>query len=264
MAGFFQRTFDCLMCEAVDAKLSAVDTLWKDYIAGRLDNDAAACPVVSVTDPGRPEKPALVPPQELNQRKLGRAEGRAAMLHAIAHIEFTAINLALDAAWRFRGLPDDYYRGWLEVDWEEVQHFALVRQQLRHQGYDYGDFPAHAGLWDLARKSEHDLLTRMALLPRLMEARGLDVTPAIMNKFRGIGDDGAVAVLERILKDEVGHVALGDRWFRRLCAERGLPAEATFRQLLADHALPLPRGPFNQEARLLAGFTAEEIISFGV
>lgn len=264
MTGFFQRTFDCLMAHAVEAKLSAVDALWQDYITGRLIDDSSMCPAISITDPGRPEKPPLVPPQELNQRKLGRAEGRAAMLHAIAHIEFTAINLALDAAYRFRGLAEDYYRGWLEVAWEEVQHFALVRQQLRHHGYDYGDFPAHAGLWELARKSEHDLLTRMALLPRLMEARGLDVTPGIMDKFRGIGDAGAVAVLERILKDEVGHVALGDRWFRRLCAERGLPAEATFRQLLAEHDLPLPRGPFNRDARLRAGFTPEEIASFNM
>ena len=186
------------------------------------------------------------------------------MLHAIAHIEFTAINLALDAAWRFRGLPGDYTGGWLQVAWEEVQHFALVREQLRHKGYDYGDFPAHAGLWDLARKSEHDLLTRMALLPRLMEARGLDVTPAIMAKFRAIDDAGAVAVLERILQDEVGHVALGDRWFRRICAERGLEAEATFRKLLAEHDLPLPRGPFNRDARLRAGFSLEEITSFSV
>ena len=264
MSGFFKRTFDCLMLDEVDAKLGAVEALWQDHLAGTLADDSALVPVRPVTDPGRPAKPDLVPPQDVPRRRLGSTEGRASMLHAIAHIEFTAINLALDAAWRFRGLPGDYYRDWLQVAREEVQHFILLREQLRQQGYDYGAFPAHGGLWDMARISEHDLLARMALLPRLMEAHGLDVTPGIMAKFRALSDAGAVVVLERILADEVGHVALGDRWFRRLCAERGLPAEATFRRLLADHGLPLPRGPLNREARLRAGFTEEELAGFSL
>lgn len=250
------------MATEVEAKLALTSQLKADFDAGLVADDHAACPVLAITDAGRPAKPEQVPSHHLKPRGIGHVEGRAAMLHAIAHIEFSAINLALDAAYRFRGLPSDYYRDWLQVAEEECQHFALLQQQLRQLGYDYGDFPAHGALWELACLSDHDVLARMALLPRMQEARGLDLTPPIMEKFRSINDQGALAVLEVILRDEIGHVAIGDKWFRSLCAERGLPVEATFKTLLADHGQPLPQTPMNTAARLKAGFSPEELASF--
>lgn len=263
MTGLYQATLDCLMASDTDAKLAAVYQLWADCQAARLPDDADLVPVQAIADAGRPAKPPLVPVNSLKQRSMGQVAGRAAMLHAIAHIEFSAINLALDAAYRFRGLPADYYLDWLGVAQEECQHFELVRQRLRQLGFDYGDFPAHGALWELACRSADDVLDRMALVPRLQEARGLDVTPPIMDKFRSVGDRDSLAALEVILRDEVGHVALGDKWFRHLCQERGLEPEATFRQRLASHGLPLPQTPMNVAARLQAGFSQEELAGFG-
>ncbi|MEY2633985.1 MAG: hypothetical protein RIR00_2639 [Pseudomonadota bacterium] len=241
------------------AKCTATLALWADWQAGRLDPAELALPRQVPLEPGKPSRPELVPPQHLSVRGVGSPLGRAAMLHAIAHIEFNAINLALDAVYRFAGLPEAYYAGWLEVAKEEAEHFALVRNHLLGLGYDYGDFPAHGGLWDMAVRTAADPLWRMALVPRLFEARGLDATPPIINKFRSVGDTAAVAILEVILREEVGHVALGDRWFRHLCAERGLPPEATYQQLLEEFQAPRPRRPFNVEARRAAGFSEAEL-----
>ncbi len=193
------------------------------------------------------------------RRELNGPEGHAALIHALAHIEFTAINLALDAVYRFSGLPAGYYGDWLRVAAEEALHFRLLRDHLRGLGRDYGDFPAHEGLWDMARKTADDPLARMALVPRLMEARGLDVTPGIQDKLRGFGDRSGAAILDIILRDEVGHVAAGDRWFRHLCTERGLAPEPTYRSLIAECSAPRPRRPFNLTARLAAGFSRDEL-----
>ena len=160
-------------------------------------------------------------------RRVSSAEGHAALLHAIAHIEFNAINLALDCVYRFRGLAADFYTGWADVAAEEASHFGLVCERLRALGHDYGDFPAHNGLWEMTVKTAHDPLARMALVPRVLEARGLDATPPIMRKLEAIGDAETLRVLEIILRDEIGHVALGDRWFRHFCALRGVEPEAT-------------------------------------
>lgn len=242
----------------VDAKLAGAENLWAAWRRGEWsDPDADAGAVLEA--PGIPERPRLASPKAMPRRELNGPENHAALIHALAHIEFNAINLALDAVQRFAGLPPDFYADWLQVAAEEAHHFRLLRDHLRALGRDYGDFPAHAGLWEMAERTAHDPLARMALVPRLLEARGLDVTPDIQRKLRGYGDRAGADILDIILRDEIGHVAAGDRWFRHLCAERGLEPEAAFRTLLATPGVPRPRRPFNEGARLAAGFSREEM-----
>ncbi len=209
--------------------------------------------------PGRPSKPALVHPRDLPKRGLGTQEGRAAFIHAIAHIEFNAIDLAWDAVYRFRGMPPDYYADWASVANDEARHFVMLRERLQRLGYDYGDFGAHNGLWEMAEKTAHDGLARMALVPRVLEARGLDVTPGMIVKLRSLGDEETVAILEIILREEVAHVAAGSRWFRWFCERAGVQPETRFRELLAEYARGVLHGPFNIEARSAAGFGDEEL-----
>jgi uncharacterized ferritin-like protein (DUF455 family) len=209
--------------------------------------------------PGRPARPLLVAPGSVAPRAVGTTEGRAALLHALAHIEFNAIGLALDHAWRFAGLPPEYYRDWLRVAVEEAHHFAMLRGRLLDTGHDYGDFPAHDGLWEMARRTADDVLERMALVPRTLEARGLDASPAVRAKFAAVGDGESARVIDLILRDEIGHVAIGNRWFRFLCRQRGLEPEATYREVARRRGAPRPRGPFNLAARLQAGFTRQEV-----
>jgi uncharacterized ferritin-like protein (DUF455 family) len=200
-----------------------------------------------------------VPHKEVLQRSPQTQEGRAHLLHAIVHIEFSAINLALDHAARFRGMPEQYYGDWIGVAAEEAEHFQLLRERLQSLGHDYGDFPAHGGLWEMAEKTEHDVLARMALVPRLLEARGLDATPPIQRKLEAAGDHESARALDIILRDEIGHVGLGDRWFRYLCAERNLVPESTYRELLSHFKAPWPQAPMNESARLSAGFSQDEL-----
>ena len=224
---------------------------------GKVDTAAVLAEPPGV--PGRPARPLLVAPGSVAQRAVGTPEGRAALLHALAHIEFNAIGLALDHVWRFAGLPEAYYRDWARVAVEEALHFALLRGRLLDAGRDYGDFPAHDGLWEMARRTADDPLWRMALVPRTLEARGLDASPAVRAKFVAIGDTESARVIDVILRDEIGHVAVGNRWFRHLCAQRGLAAESTYREAVHRCGAPRQRGPFNVEARLQAGFSAQEI-----
>jgi uncharacterized ferritin-like protein (DUF455 family) len=254
----FHELHAALMCADPDAKCTQVAALWRDWQAGVVF-DRSAGPPHHIPDAGRPERPELVEPSALRSRRMGSREGHGAMIHAICHIEFTAINLALDAAWRFRELPDDYLADWLRVAADEARHFGLLRTHLRTLGYDYGDFPAHAGLWDMACRTAHDALIRMALVPRVLEARGLDATPPIMAKLRTIGDQAALGILDIVLTDEITHVAIGDRWFRQLCAQRGLPPEPTFLRLFNEFDAPRLQPPVNEKARLEAGFSADEI-----
>jgi uncharacterized ferritin-like protein (DUF455 family) len=209
--------------------------------------------------PGRPPRPRLVEPKQVPARSPFTPEGRAALLHAIAHIEFNAINLALDAVWRFAGMPVAFYRDWLQVAAEEALHFSLLREHLRSLGFDYGDFDAHDGLWLMARRTAGDIVARMALVPRTLEARGLDATPPLQAKFARAGDARAVEILGIILRDEVGHVAIGNRWYRWLCERHGLDPLALYEQLTVQYEAPRLRPPFNREARLAAGFTEGEI-----
>lgn len=228
------------------------------WTAGQLALDpAVAGPVLD--HPGRPGRPELVPPRQLTQRKLTSALGRVALIHAVTHIEFNAINLAWDAVQRFRGLPRAFYDDWVRVAREEGEHFGLMRGRLVELGHDYGDFPAHDGLWEMARRTAHDPLVRMALVPRVLEARGLDVTPGMIERLSAVGDTETATRLGVILREEVGHVAAGTRWFRFLCEQRGLDPLPTYFQLLETHMTGEVRGPFNLEARRIAGFAPEEL-----
>ena len=228
---------------------------------GELKLPAAPPPPEPIAMPGRPPRPRLVHPRELPRRGLGSAEGRAAFIHAIAHIELNAIDLAWDAVYRFRGLPQAFYADWVSVADDESRHFQLLCTRLRAHGHDYGDFDAHNGLWEMCEKTAHDGLARMALVPRVLEARGLDVTPGMIAKLRALGDDSTADVLEIILREEVAHVAAGTRWYRWYCERAGVEPRPRFRELLREYAGGYLHGPFNIEARLLAGFDEDELIS---
>jgi len=227
----------------------------RDELAIATDAPAPA----PIAMPGRPAHPQLVPPRMLPKRGLGSTEGRAAFIHAIAHIEFNAIDLAWDAVYRFRGLPRAYYADWVGVADDEARHFVLLRARLLQLGYDYGHFDAHNGLWEMAEKTAHDGLARMALVPRVLEARGLDVTPGMIVKLRALGDHATVDILEVILREEVAHVAAGSRWYRWHCERAGVEPRGRFRELLTEYAGPVLYGPFNLDARAAAGFDADEL-----
>lgn len=213
--------------------------------------------------PGRPALPRLVPPKEVAERSAFTPLGRAALLHAITHIEFNAINLALDVVWRFEGMPLAFYKDWLRIASEEALHFSLLREHLLTMGWEYGAFDAHDGLWGMAQRTAHDVTARMALVPRTLEARGLDATPPLQAKLRKAGDLRAVEILAVILRDEVGHVAIGNFWYRWLCARDGHDPVALYAELATLYRAPRLRPPFNQTARRAAGFTEAEIALLG-
>ncbi|GAB3099151.1 ferritin-like domain-containing protein [Cupriavidus yeoncheonensis] len=247
-------------------KADAARALFRDLAEadrGRLGTEDhievdAALPALSI--PGRPPRPELVPPQQVERRRsLHTDAGRAALIHALCHIEFNAINLALDAVWRFAGMPADYYRDWLRVADEEAFHFTLLADHLGTLGFGYGDFPAHNSLWEMCDRTAGDVLARMALVPRTLEARGLDASPPVRAKLAGAGDHAAAAIIDIILRDEVGHVAIGNHWYRWLCAQRGLDPVSTYAALAHQHRAPKLRGPFNLDARRAAGFDEDEL-----
>ncbi len=209
--------------------------------------------------PGRPARPVLVPPRDVKQRSMATIEGRAALIHALAHIEFNAINLALDAIWRYAGMPEAFYADWLKVADEEALHFMLLSAHLQTLNCAYGDFNAHNSLWEMAEKTADDLLARMALVPRTLEARGLDATPGVRNKLAQVGDQRAAEILDLILRDEIGHVEIGNRWYRWLCERQGLDVMSTYRSLAQRYKAPALRGPFNLDARRQAGFSEGEL-----
>ena len=212
--------------------------------------------------PGRPAHPLLVHPQDVPRRSPFTREGHAALIHSIAHIEFNAINLALDAVWRFADMPAQFYSDWLQVAREEAKHFALLQTHLQSLGYAYGDFSAHDGLWTMSENTRHDVVARMALVPRTLEARGLDATPVIQAKLRRVASVEALAavqILDLILQEEVGHVAIGNRWYHWLCQRDGLDPVQFYAQSAAQHGAPRLKPPFNIAARRQAGFSEAEI-----
>ncbi|HEY8100988.1 MAG TPA: ferritin-like domain-containing protein [Burkholderiaceae bacterium] len=223
-----------------------------------LATDAAILPMQQAI-PGRPSLPVLVSPQTVKHRSMNTLEGRAALIHALAHIEFNAINLALDALWRFPDMPREYYVDWLQVAGEEALHFSLLAAHLQTLGFSYGDFTAHNGLWEMAEKTQDDILARIALVPRTLEARGLDVSPQMRAKLAQAGDIAAAEILDVILRDEIGHVKIGNHWYGWVCEARGLDPIATYKMLAAQYKAPQLRGPFNRDARLQAGFTELEL-----
>jgi len=255
---FYDHLAACLAITEPEQKCMAVEELWNLVAHSAIELEGTA--PRPIAEPGRPLKPELVHPGKVPRRRLGSEMGRAVLVHAVTHIEFNAINLALDAAYRFRDFPAAYYKDWLSVAWDEVRHFRLLGERLQQMGYSYGDFPAHNGLWEMAVKTAHDPMVRMALVPRVLEARGLDVTPGMMQRLAAVGDHQTVAALEIILTEEIRHVAIGSHWFSYCCQQRGLLPEQTFKKLLAEYYGKL-RGPFNIEARLEAGFSRQEIES---
>lgn len=247
------------------AVLREPDPTAKAALARALPADAAIGEDEALQEPaglpGRPEQPLLVPHTQLQRRSVRTTEGRAALLHALAHIEFNAIDLAVDVLWRFPGMPALFYRQWATVAREEALHFQLLREHLQSLGHDYGSFAAHNGLWAMAEKTRHDLLARLALVPRTLEARGLDASPPIRAKLLEAGDTRGAEILDVILRDEIGHVAIGNRWYRHLCAQRALDPVATYAELAQAHGAPRPRGPFNLDARRAAGFDENELLA---
>ena len=236
------------------------------HVQRALYSIAETAPTLHIPEselPGRPAQPELKHHTAVARRSPATLEGRAVLIHAIAHIEFNAINLALDAVWRFDGMPEQYYHDWLQVAAEEAKHFRLLRDHLRqHHGQDYGDHPAHQGLWTMCERTAGDIVARMALVPRTLEARGLDATPQIQNKLRNTHAPDALEacdVLDIILREEVGHVAIGNHWYRWLCEKNGLEPESLYLELTKRYEAPRLRPPFNEKARRAAGFTATEI-----
>jgi uncharacterized ferritin-like protein (DUF455 family) len=255
------RALEVLCLADPVAKAAATRSLFAGMSGAALDAGAAIPEPEAL--PGRPARPRLVPPASVPHRSPFTRDGRAALLHAIAHIEFNAINLALDAVWRFAGMPEAFYRDWLRVASEEALHFSLLEAHLRTLGHAYGDFDAHNGLWLMCERTKADIVARMALVPRTLEARGLDATPPIQAKLSRAGDDAAVAILDVILRDEVGHVAIGNRWYRFLCERNGLDAIAHYESLVAGYGAPRLKPPFNFGARRAAGFTEDELTRLG-
>ncbi len=251
----------CICMAAVDPleKVALTQHYAARYRAGTLKLPAEAPEPEPIRAPGRPPQLVLVHPRDLPRRGLGSVDGRAAFIHAIAHIELNAIDLAWDAVYRFRGLPGSFYADWVSCADDESRHFVLLRDRLLAHGHDYADFPAHNGLWEMCEKTAHDGLARMALVPRVLEARGLDVTPAMISKLRSLGDATTADVLEVILREEVAHVAAGTRWYHWHCARAGVEPRKRFKELLGEYAGGYLRGPFNLEARLLAGFDEDEL-----
>lgn len=257
----FDAARDCLAAATPDDKPALTLAMAAAFARGELTVDIDAPPPEPVRMPGRPPRPLLVHPSKLPRRGFGSDEGRAAFIHAVCHIEFNAIDLAWDAVYRFRGMPPAFYADWVSVANDEARHFTMLRKRLNEFGHDYGDFDAHNGLWEMAEKTAHDGLARMALVPRVLEARGLDVTPGMIVKLRSLGDDATAGILEVILREEVAHVAAGSRWYRWHCERAGVEPRARFRELLREYASGVLHKPFNTEARLQAGFDAEELES---
>lgn len=243
------------------AKVAAVQALWQQRDALQVDTQLQ---FDLPQHPGRPPRPELIAPKDVPRRSPFTPLGHAALLHSIAHIEFNAINLALDAIWRFAALPEAYYRDWLQVALEESQHFQLLADHLASLGHAYGDFPAHDGLWTMAENTRHDVAARMALVPRTLEARGLDATPIIQAKLRKVGTAPAlqaVEILDTILREDVGHVAIGNHWYHWLCQRDGLDSSRFAAHVAREHGGPSLKPPFNLEARRQAGFSQAELDS---
>jgi uncharacterized ferritin-like protein (DUF455 family) len=244
--------------EPLDKSLG-VRLLYDAWQQRKITLDEKQVITCDVALPGRPDRPALVSPKDVKKRSLATVEGRVVLLHALAHIEFNAINLALDIMWRFPHMPMKFYVDWLVVAKEESLHFSLLNNHLKSLGYSYGDFPAHNSLWELAERTQDDLLARIAMVPRTMEARGLDATPAIREKLSQAGDKTAAAIVDIILRDEIGHVAFGDYWFKHLCEQADLNPEQTYQQLIKQYAIKVNVATLNKQARMEAGFSEAEL-----
>ena len=250
----FKDSYSALICNDADEKVYRTNQLIKYQ---KIDT-GPLCEVKKMPSPGRPIKPKLVSFSGAPKRDKSDL-GMIKNIHAICHIEFNAINLALDAIYRFQEMPHQYYLDWVKVATEESYHFSLLNEYLEELGYHYGDFDAHNGLWQMSVDTDYDVLARMALVPRVLEARGLDVTPSIRKKFSGSKFTRMVEILDIIFEDEIGHVKIGNYWYRYLCNKRGIDLVQTFDELIKKHIGSSLRGPFNREARLLSDFSRDEL-----
>ena len=242
------------------AKVMATRKVAREWRLGRLaPARGIAFDIAMPERPARPEQPLLLRPRDMPRRGKGGSErGRIALLHALAHIEFTAIDLALDMAGRFGGTEGPHFvSDWLSVAADEALHFALLERRLRTLGSHYGALPAHDGLWESAHATRHDVLARLAIVPMVLEARGLDVTPVTIERFRAADDEASARVLERIFQDEIRHVRFGTTHFATLCESRGIPPAQTWRSLVAAHFTGSIKPPFNDSARAKAGLPRE-------
>ena len=238
------------------AKVRATRALVRAWRRGGL---ACEFDVAMPDMPARPQRPELLPPNRMPKRGRGGSErGRLALLHALAHIEFVAIDLALDMAGRFGGaFPRAFVDDWLSVAADEAMHFALLDRRLHSLGSGYGALPAHAGLWEAAASTRENALARLAVVPMVLEARGLDVTPTTVERFRAAGDEASARILQRIYTDEIRHVRIGTDWFRWGCARAGIAPTDHWRALISRHFRGLLKPPFNDSARESAGLTRD-------
>lgn len=254
----FEAARGCIEIKDPFEKASSTRVMYQRWLAEELDTTSLNEPE-RITHPGRPERPLLVSPRKVPKRSFYSRQGLNRLAHAIAHIEFNAINLALDAVYRFRSMPDDFYSDWLRVAAEESSHFVLLARYLQANDAQYGDFDAHNGLWEMALKTDNDVMVRMALVPRVLEARGLDVTPGMIDKLEQVGEQQLVEILEVIHKEEIGHVLVGTRWFNHVCDQRELTPRKVFVDLLNEYMKGVIQGPFDEDSRLQAGFSEDEM-----
>lgn len=256
MPTLFKEIYDIILLEDSDDKCEATQSLYKRFDRLGLHDDMPPQPIVK---PGYPQSLEFVAPRELKKRGIQSQEGRNILMHSIAHIEYNAINLALDAAYRYRGQPQKFYSDWIKVAADEARHFSLINEYLECNHCFYGQYPVHDGLWEMTSKTAHDIVARMALVPRVLEARGLDVTPSMINKLSNIGDDDAASILKVIYDDEIEHVRIGSIWFTRECQQRELNPRETFFAMIDQYFVGELKGPFNIAARLKAGFDESEL-----
>lgn len=256
MNDLFEELYRIILISNASEKCEATQRLSTSFENYHLNHDTQA---IKIPTPGFPENLELVAPRQLKRRGMQSQDGRSVLMHAVAHIEFNAINLALDAAYRFRHQPTKFYRDWITIAADEARHFSLIRGYLNNNGCDYADMPAHNGLWDMALSTQDDVVARMALVPRVLEARGLDVTPGMIKRLNGVGDQAAVNILEVIYQDEIGHVKTGSEWFFYQCRLRDLEPRSTFKAMIDKHLHGELKGPFNLAARLQAGFDELEM-----
>lgn len=254
----FKRAYDCILIKDPTKKTVATHLLFDEWQHKKLTASPLQT-INSIPVPGRPDRPSLVDPKLVPRRNFNTQQGQLSLVHAIAHIEFNAINLALDAVYRFQNMPKQYYTDWCRVAAEETDHFELLSDYLTDHGMRYGDQDAHNGLWEMAVKTDSDVLIRMALVPRVLEARGLDVTPTMLKKLRAINNQRLVDILQKIFDEEIGHVKIGSYWYNTLCAERNLEPLETFIRLIDQYMKGAKFGPFESEARIKAGFTKNEM-----
>jgi len=258
MKNLYEQAKSCFLMADPDEKLAKTLDWVSDWESKRLEWTEGS-PAIYLEQPGRLNKPEIVAQRDLPRRRLGSVEGKASMVHALAHIELTAVNLSLDAVYRYRDMPREYYNDWILAAGEEATHFFALREQLNSLGFEYGDFPAHEELWQMAINTEHDLMHRMGVTHRIFEARALDVVPLTIKKFENVGDKDMIKVLNMIANDEIGHVSAATRWFRYRCEQNQLDPDTTFLQLIKQYVKAPLKKPINVDLRRQSGFSEYEI-----